>query len=88
MANNKNPNQKQPGEKEPGKFHFNPGNQSGKAVEIFKGESEREANKAGYKAVASNEIKSADKFEAAKQAQEGQVAIVASYESQRPDQGC
>jgi hypothetical protein len=41
----------------------------------------------GYKAVASNEIKSADKFdEFAKQAQEGQVAIVASYEFQRPDQ--
>jgi hypothetical protein len=45
MTNNKNPNQKQPGEKEPGTFHFNPGNQSGKTVEIFKDESEREANK-------------------------------------------
>jgi hypothetical protein len=33
-------------------------------------------------------MKSADKFdELAKQAQEEQVAIVASYESQRPDQG-
>jgi hypothetical protein len=30
MANNKSPNQKQPGEKEPGKFHYNPGNMSGK----------------------------------------------------------
>jgi hypothetical protein len=45
MANNKNPNQKRPGEKEPGKFHFNPGNQSGKTAELFKDESEREANK-------------------------------------------
>jgi hypothetical protein len=45
MANNKNPNQKQPGEKEPGTFHFNPGNQSGKTVKIFKDESEREATK-------------------------------------------
>lgn len=30
MGNNKNPNLKRPGEKEPGKFHFNPGNMSGK----------------------------------------------------------
>jgi hypothetical protein len=30
MPNNKDPNQKQPGEKEPGKFHYNPGNMSGK----------------------------------------------------------
>ncbi len=41
MANNKNPNQKQPGEKEPGKFHYNPGNMSGK----MKDESEQRANK-------------------------------------------
>ena len=32
MANNKNPNEKQPGEKEPGKFHYNPGNMSGKTI--------------------------------------------------------
>ena len=32
MANNKNPNEKQPGEKAPGKFHYNPGNMSGKKV--------------------------------------------------------
>jgi hypothetical protein len=32
MGNNKNPNQKQPGEKEPGKFHYNPGNMSGKTI--------------------------------------------------------
>jgi hypothetical protein len=44
MANNKNPNEKQPGEKEPGKFHYNPGNQSGKTVENIKPETERENN--------------------------------------------
>jgi hypothetical protein len=44
MGNNKNPNQKQPGEKPPGKYHFNPGNQSGKTVEITKPESERKNN--------------------------------------------
>jgi hypothetical protein len=32
MANNKNPNEKQPGEKAPGKYHYNPGNMSGKTV--------------------------------------------------------
>lgn len=37
MTNNKRLNQKQPGEKEPGKFHFNPGNMSGKT----KGSSKR-----------------------------------------------
>jgi hypothetical protein len=36
MADNKNPHEKQPGEKEPGKYHYNPGNQSGKPAEIFK----------------------------------------------------
>jgi hypothetical protein len=35
-SNNKDPNQKQPGEKRPGKFHYNPGNMSGKSVEICK----------------------------------------------------
>jgi hypothetical protein len=33
MGNNKDTNQKQPGEKEPGKFHYNPGNMSGKTAE-------------------------------------------------------
>jgi hypothetical protein len=42
MANNKNPNQKQPGENEPGKFHYNPGNMSGK--KIGKDESAQPAN--------------------------------------------
>ena len=33
MADNKNPNEKQPGEKQEGKYHYNPGNQSGKTAE-------------------------------------------------------
>jgi hypothetical protein len=45
VANNKNPNQKQPGEKEPGKFHYNPGNMSGKTAGICKDESEQRANR-------------------------------------------
>jgi hypothetical protein len=32
VANNKNPDEKQPGEKQPGKFHYNPGNMSGKTA--------------------------------------------------------
>jgi hypothetical protein len=44
MANNRNPKQKQPGEKEPGKYHYNPGNQSGKTVEIIKPEPAQENN--------------------------------------------
>jgi hypothetical protein len=40
MTNNKDPNQKQPGEKEPGKFHYNPGNMSGKTVGAAKEESQ------------------------------------------------
>jgi len=34
MADNKNPSQKQPGEKQEGKYHYNPGNQSGKELGI------------------------------------------------------
>lgn len=45
MADNKNPNQTQPGEKQPGKYHYNPGNQSGKVAEIEKPESEQENNR-------------------------------------------
>jgi hypothetical protein len=41
MANNKNPNQEQPGEKEPGKFHYNPGNMSGKTIGTSKDDSEQ-----------------------------------------------
>ena len=44
MADNRNPNQKQPGEKEAGKYHYNPGNQSGKTADILKPESEQENN--------------------------------------------
>jgi hypothetical protein len=33
MADTKNPNEKQPGEKPEGKYHYNPGNQSGKEAE-------------------------------------------------------
>lgn len=44
MPNNKDPNTKQPGEKKPGKYHYNPGNMSGKTVEIGKDESEQENN--------------------------------------------
>jgi hypothetical protein len=43
VANNKDPNQKQPGEKKPGKFHYNPGNMSGKPIK-GKDESERKSN--------------------------------------------
>jgi hypothetical protein len=32
VSNNKDPNQKQPGEREPGKYHYNPGNMSGKTI--------------------------------------------------------
>ena len=38
MADNKNPNEKQPGEKPEGKYHYNPGNQSGKVIESGPGE--------------------------------------------------
>jgi hypothetical protein len=44
MADNRNPNQKQPGEKKPGKFHYNPGNMSGKTTDTCKDESEQQAN--------------------------------------------
>ena len=45
MANNKNPNQKQPGEKEPGKFHYNPGNMSGKTIGTSKDEQQSNADR-------------------------------------------
>jgi hypothetical protein len=45
MATNKNPKDKQPGEKPPGKFHFNPGNMSGKTADAGKDESEQRANR-------------------------------------------
>jgi hypothetical protein len=42
MADNKDPNQKQPGEKKEGKYHYNPGNQSGKEVGVAHPEAEPE----------------------------------------------
>jgi hypothetical protein len=42
MVNSKNPNDRQPGEKKPGKFHYNPGNMSGKTAGIKKDESEQQ----------------------------------------------
>jgi hypothetical protein len=44
MADNRDPDQKQSGEKEEGKFHYNPGNQSGKTIENVKPESEQVNN--------------------------------------------
>jgi hypothetical protein len=44
MANNKKPNEKQPGEKMPGKYHYNPGNMSGKTADSNKDESEQQNN--------------------------------------------
>ncbi|UFZ01870.1 hypothetical protein LQG66_21405 [Bradyrhizobium ontarionense] len=44
MADNVTPDQKQPGEKHEGKFHYNPGNQAGKTVEVGKPESEQVNN--------------------------------------------
>lgn len=44
MADNKNPNEHQPGEKPEGKFHYNPGNQSGKTVKPV--EPEHDASRA------------------------------------------
>ena len=44
MANNKNPNEKQPGEKADGKFHYNPGNMSGKPVKTGDEGSEKKSD--------------------------------------------
>ncbi|CCD95145.1 MULTISPECIES: hypothetical protein [unclassified Bradyrhizobium] len=45
MADNVNPNQKQPGEKQEGQYHYNPGNQSGKTIDVGKPEGEQVNNK-------------------------------------------
>ena len=45
MADNVNPDKKQPGENHEGKFHYNPGNQAGKTVEVGKPDSEQVNNK-------------------------------------------
>jgi hypothetical protein len=51
MPDSKDLDQKKPGEKPPGKFHFNPGNMSGKSVKLGKDQSEvkqtEEEQKAG-----------------------------------------
>ena len=39
MSNTKNVNVKRPGEKEEGKFHYNPGNMSGKKAGVKKEQS-------------------------------------------------
>ena len=44
MGDDKGSNERRPGEKKGGKFHYNPGNMSGKPAEIFKDESERQNN--------------------------------------------
>jgi hypothetical protein len=44
MADNKNPNEKQQGEKPEGKYHYNPGNQSGKTIGTNKPKPERQNN--------------------------------------------
>ncbi len=50
MSNdNKNPNQRQPGEKPEGKFHYKPGNQSGKTVEPVNPDVEGEGRKVNPK---------------------------------------
>jgi hypothetical protein len=62
MSDNKNPNEKQPGEKEPGKFHYNPGNMSGKSAEkvLKKPESELENNRDKIESVNEEPPKSRD----------------------------
>jgi hypothetical protein len=42
MPDSKNPNDKQRGEKPEGKYHYNPGNQSGKTAEILPKEDKEE----------------------------------------------
>lgn len=44
MADKNKAKDKQPEEKGAGKFHYNPGNMSGKTVEIGKDESEQQNN--------------------------------------------
>jgi hypothetical protein len=44
MADDTKPTPKQPREEHEGKFHYNPGNQAGKTVEINKPAAEQENN--------------------------------------------
>ena len=46
MADNKNPKEKQAGEKHEGKYHYNPGNQSGKEAKIVPKEEAAKDDKA------------------------------------------
>lgn len=45
MADDKNPNEKHTGEKTEGKYHYNPGNQSGKEAEIVPKEGAEKTDK-------------------------------------------
>ena len=58
MANNRNPNEKQPGENAPGKFHYNPGNMSGKKVKA--GEEGSEKKNDGSKLQSRGEVPKED----------------------------
>ena len=40
MTNKTNPGEQEPGAKQPGKYHYNPGNMSGKTAETAKDEAE------------------------------------------------
>jgi hypothetical protein len=44
MGDTKKPEPKKPGEKKSGKYHYNPGNMSGKTTDIVKDESEQKNN--------------------------------------------
>jgi hypothetical protein len=44
MAESRDTKEKQPAHEDQGKFHYNPGNMSGKTVEVGKDESEQQAN--------------------------------------------
>jgi hypothetical protein len=44
MGNTNKPEPKKLGEKKPGKYHYNPGNMSGKTIDIAKDESDQKNN--------------------------------------------
>jgi hypothetical protein len=44
MGDTRKPEPKEPGEKKPGKYHYNPGNMSGKTIDIVQDESEQKNN--------------------------------------------
>jgi hypothetical protein len=44
MSDTTKTDQKRPGEKQPGKYHFNPGNMSGKTADIGKDEADQKSN--------------------------------------------